>query len=182
MTTPSPDRDARWALVLGCSVGTGAGVARALARTAGLHVIGVHRANHPEAAAALVADVEAADRRCVLIEADAGLIDDIPGIGRQVEEILDGAQRGGLRVIVHSIANASVGYVVHPNPERQLHPKQVLKTFESMAHSFLIWGQVVHGEGLIGPGAQLLAMMNYSDECTLWGGAAIGASKCALAG
>src|SRR5262249_19039103 len=55
-TTAGP----RWALVLGASTGTGAAVARALARDPGLHVFGVHRGHYPDDARALEADVCAA--------------------------------------------------------------------------------------------------------------------------
>ena len=47
-----------WCVVLGTSIGTGAAVARALARDPGLDVFGVHRGNHGSEAGLLGCEVE----------------------------------------------------------------------------------------------------------------------------
>ena len=43
-------RRARWAVILGASTGSGAAIARAVARDPGLHVFGVHRGHFPDEA------------------------------------------------------------------------------------------------------------------------------------
>lgn len=174
------ESDRRWALVLGCSVGTGAAIARALARGNDLDIVGLHRGHHREAAAALARDVEAAGARCVLIEANAGELETIPKLVDAVRDAVGG--EGRIAQAVHGLSGASVGFVLSPRrPEAALHPKQLLKTFDLMAHSFLFWGQALVHARMFAPGAQLLALLNYQDETTPPGFAAIGGSKGALA-
>jgi NAD(P)-dependent dehydrogenase (short-subunit alcohol dehydrogenase family) len=166
-----------WVLVLGCTVGAGGAICARLLRGAAANIIGVHRGNFPEEAAALEAMAAASGARCVLIRGDAGRLENIAGLTAQVTEILAGAQ---LDMVVHSCADGSSGLVLSVDPKQQLHPKQVLKTFEIMAHSFLFWGQALVGAGLIRQGGQLLALPNTMDEIVARGFCAIGASKAAL--
>ncbi len=97
---------AGWAVILGVSEGTGAAIARAVARDPGLDVFGAHRGHHPEAAALLEQEVTAAGRRVVLRAADAGTAE---GARRGVEELLAAAGPGSVRLFVHSLASASMG-------------------------------------------------------------------------
>lgn len=166
-----------WGVVLGCSVGSGAAVVEALALKSGLDVVGLHRGNHPEEAGALRATVGAAGRRFVEVVADAGRPDAIHELAGRVQDVTG---RGAVRICVHSLADASVGLVVSEEPRRQLHPRQIIKTFDTMAHSFLYWGQELHHRGLMEPGGQLLALLNFLDQFTARGFCAIGASKAAL--
>ncbi len=168
-----------WALVLGCSVGVGAEVARVLAKQNGLHVIGMHRGNHEAEAAELQAEVRSLGLRCEMVVANAGQLANIPELADEVQRILDGET---LKVAVHSLADASVGMTVHHEPQRALHPKQILKTFEVMSHSFLYWGQHLFGRGLLGGDSQIIALLNYLEQHVVPGGAAICASKAALSG
>ena len=168
--------EGRWALVLGASGGTGTSVARALARDPGLHVFGVHRGNHPKEAAALVQDVGLADRRCHLRCGDAGTAE---GAARGAEEVLAVAGPGSVRLFVHAIADASYGRFVS-GPGERLHPRQVEKTFDCMAHSFVYWAQELLARDLLAPGARLVALTNpFADSCANgWG--LIAATKAAL--
>src|SRR5262249_32221579 len=61
----------RWAVILGASTGTGAGIARAVARDPGLHVFGVHRGHYPDEARTLENEIRAQGRRVSLHVADA---------------------------------------------------------------------------------------------------------------
>ncbi|MBK7761125.1 MAG: SDR family oxidoreductase [Deltaproteobacteria bacterium] len=166
-----------WVLVLGCTVGAGGAICRRFLETSRANIIGVHRGNFPEEAAALMAIAEATGTRCVLLVGDAGRLDNIAGLTEQVTAILNGDQ---LDMVVHSCADGSSGLVVCDDPKIQLHPKQVLKTFEIMAHSFLFWGQALVNAGLMRRGGQLLALPNTMDELVARGFCAIGASKAAL--
>lgn len=166
-----------WVLVLGCTVGAGGAISERLLKTSRANVIGVHRGNFPEEAAALEATAAASGARCALILGDAGRLDNIAGLAEQVAAILDGDQ---LDMVIHSCADGSSGLVLSDEPKHQLHPKQVLKTFEIMAHSFLFWGQALVHAGLIRRGGQLLALPNTMDEVVARGFCAIGASKAAL--
>lgn len=174
----SGSRTDRWAIILGCSMGTGAAVARAVARNDALNVIGVHRGNHVDEAAALKADVEAAGVRCELLVADAGRIAHIDELVAAMGAVM--GPDGRVALVLHSVADASVGPIVHPDPKRALHPKQILKTFEVMAHSFLFWGQRLFSAGLLAPSARILALLNTMDSHVAPAATAIGASKAAL--
>src|SRR5258705_2421266 len=77
---PESDRERddarqRWALILGASTGTGAAVARAVARDPGLNVFAIHRGHYPNDAAALELDLRATGRAVAMHVADAGTPD-----------------------------------------------------------------------------------------------------------
>lgn len=164
----------RWAVVLGVSVGTGAAVARALAGDPGLHVFGVHRGNHDAEAEAVREDVEAAGRRCHLHTGEAGTSDAVHVAAEEVARIC-GA--GGVKVLIHSIANASVGRFVG---DRAFEDWQFAKTFDAMAHSFVYWVQELVTRDLLAPEARLLGLTNPLTATPLTGCGLIAAAKSAL--
>jgi NAD(P)-dependent dehydrogenase (short-subunit alcohol dehydrogenase family) len=168
-----------WALVLGCSVGAGAEIARTLARCNQLNVLGFHRGHHTAEAAELQAEIRERGLRCELVEANAGKLETIPELADEVGGILDGDT---IKVLIHSLADASVGPLVHPSPDAALQPRQLLKSFEVMAHSFVFWGQHLFTRGLFGPQSQIVGLLNYLERHVCEGGGAIGASKAALSG
>ena len=163
-------------MVLGTSIGTGAAVARALARDPGLDVFGVHRGNHGSEAGLLGCEVESLGRRVHLREADAGTA---AGAVEGAEELRRVAGPRSVHMLVHAIANASVGQLTSGDGE-QLHPKQITKTFDAMAHSFVWWTQALLARDLLAPGARLLGLSNPLDLVPLEGCVAIAAAKAAL--
>jgi len=171
----APERGT-WCVVLGASVGTGAAIARALVADPGLHVFGVHRGNHTEAADRLTDDVAALDRRVHLRVADAGSPE---GAAAGADEVLRVAGPRSVHVLVHAIANASVGQLTTGDGE-QLHPRQISKTFDSMAHSFVYWVQELLAREVLAPGARLLGLTNPLTAVPLEGCVAISAAKAAL--
>ncbi|MEO1266812.1 MAG: hypothetical protein AAFX99_01875 [Myxococcota bacterium] len=56
----------RWAVILGASSGTGAGIAQALAVDPGLNIFGVHRGRYAEQAAEVEQAVRATGRTIVM--------------------------------------------------------------------------------------------------------------------
>lgn len=166
---------ARWAVILGPTSGSGAAIARALARDPGLHVFGVHRGNHPEGAQAVGTAVELAGRRIHYRVAEAGKSDSAEA---GVAELLDVAGPRSVQIFVHSLANASIGHLVRG--DGLLHPKQFAKTFDSMAHSFVYWSRALVEGDLMAPGGRLLALTNAITDSTLSHLSAIAAAKMAL--
>jgi NAD(P)-dependent dehydrogenase (short-subunit alcohol dehydrogenase family) len=162
--------------VLGASSGTGAAIARALAREPGLNVFGVHRGNHPEEAEALQAAIRGADRQVHLRVADAGTP---AGAAEGAAELLAVAGPRSVSVFVHSIANASVGVLSTPVASR-LHPRQLQKTMESMATSFVYWVQEMLSLALFAPSALILGLSNPMEDQVVTGTAAIASAKAAL--
>lgn len=165
-----------WAVILGASAGTGAAVARAVARDPGLDVFGAHRGHHPALAEAVWADVVAADRRAVPYVGDVGTVD---GVRAGADALQAVAGEGRVALLVHSLAAASVGRLASGDA-RQLTPVQVQRTFDVMAHSFVWWVQALLARDLLAPGARLLALTNPLDESLLVDCGLIAATKGAL--
>lgn len=164
-----------WGLILGPTSGSGAAIARALAQDPGLDIFGVHRGNHPEGAREVAAAVAAAGRRIHYRVAEAGKEDCVRS---GVDELLAVAGPRSVKIFVHAIANASIGHLVVGEP--LLHPKQIAKTFDSMAHSFVYWARELVQRDMLAPGGRLLALTNAVTESTLSHLSAIAASKSAL--
>lgn len=164
-----------WAVILGATAGTGLASCSALAAAPGLDVFGVHRGNHPAGAASVEAEVAALGRRAHLRIADAAT----PESARDgVAELIRVAGPRSVRFFVHAIANASVGYLAVG--EDRLHPKQVRKNFDGMAHSFVWWTQALLEADALAPGARLLGLTNPLTDNLLGPTALIAASKAAL--
>lgn len=166
-----------WGLVLGASAGTGAAIAEALAVRAGLDIFGIHRGNHPESASAVEAKIRASGKRCHMRIADAGTYADAHD---GAAELLKVVGTRNISFVVHSLACASVARLAAgPGPE-PAHPKQVERTFDAMAHSFLWWTQALLANNLLAPGARLLALQNPMVDQVLRGTALVAASKASL--
>lgn len=175
--------ESQWGVVLGSSSGSGAAIASALAKDPGLNIFGVHRGNHAENAAAVAREVAASGRQMHQRVADAGKIE---GVAPGVDEILEIVKPKGVKIFVHSLANASIGYLVRTPPPRPgetpqlLHPKQIDKTFQSMAHSFVYWVRELYQRDAFAPGARILALTNAINDSTLGNLSVIAAAKAAL--
>ncbi len=165
--------DGKWALVLGSSCGAGAAIARALAKDPGFHIFGVHRGNYPDEAASVARAVEEAGRRIHFRIGDGGTLD---GVKRGADELAAIAGPKSVSMMIHSLANASVGRLAS-GANDELAPWQVHKTFDSMAHSFLFWTQELLARDLLAPGAQILGLTNWMTDSVLQGTALIAATK-----
>jgi NAD(P)-dependent dehydrogenase (short-subunit alcohol dehydrogenase family) len=171
--THGPTRNHQWALVLGASCGTGGAIARALAQDPGFHIFGIHRGNHPEGANEVKQAVNAAGRKIHFRIGDGGTLE---GVMAGVEELQAIAGPQSVGFVVHSLANASVGRLASGASD-QITPRQVYKTFDSMAHSFLFWTQELFNRKLLAPGAHILGLSNWMTDSVLPGTALISATK-----
>ncbi len=174
--TTTTDSPRRWAVILGCSSGTGAAIARAVAADPGLDIFGVHRGNFAESATALEGDVRALGRRIVMHVGDAATAD---AAQAGTTALLDQVGPRSVGLLVHSISGASVGHFL-PTHGDAFHPKQFEKTFNCMAHSFAYWIQALHARDLLAPGARLLGLTNVLHDSLLHNCGLIAASKAAL--
>jgi NAD(P)-dependent dehydrogenase (short-subunit alcohol dehydrogenase family) len=166
----------RWALILGASTGTGAAVARSVARDPGFHVFGIHRGNYPDDASQLESALRATGRKAVLHVADAGRPETIGECARAVREATGS---GAVGLFVHSISGASLGHFL-PARGDAFHPRQFEKTFNYLAHSFAYWARALHDEGLLAPGARLLGLTNALHDQVLHNCGLVAAAKAAL--
>lgn len=167
----------RWALILGATSGAGAAICKALARAPGLNIMGLHRGNHPDGVREVTESVEAAGREIRWLVADAGRPE---LIAEEVETVLRETGTRSIHMMVHSIANASVGLLASGDEGKWIHPKQITKTFNSMAHSFVYWTQELLRRDMLAPGARILALDNAINESLLGNLSVIAASKSAL--
>jgi NAD(P)-dependent dehydrogenase (short-subunit alcohol dehydrogenase family) len=165
-----------WAVILGVSSGTGAAIARAVATAPGLDVFGFHRGRYPDSAVSVEHDVAALGRRAILRMADAGTADSAEA---GAAAILEAAGPCSVRLFVHSIASASVGRFLSGEKD-QFHPRQIQKTFDAMAHSFVYWTQALMGRDLLAPQARLVGLTNPLTETLLRNTGLISAAKAAL--
>ncbi len=178
MTDPIPPQAPaeRWALILGASTGTGAAIARAVARDPGLHVFGIHRGHYPDDARTLEEEVRATGRRISLHVGDAGNVEGIRECAAALQRRL-GTGRVGL--VVHAISGASLGHFLSSRGDA-FHPKQFQKTFDYLAHSFAYWAQTLHELGLLAPQASLLGLTNALHDQVLHNCGLVAAAKAAL--
>jgi len=168
--------DERWAIVLGASAGTGAAIAAAVARDPGLHVFGVHRGHYPDDADAVAQAVRASGRRVEMYVGDAGTADAAYAIAKEFRAVA-GTRRVGL--LVHSLSGASLGRFLNTHGD-QLTARNVEKTFNYLAHSFLYWAQAVHELDLLAPNAHILGLTNVLHDSLLHNTGLVAASKAAL--
>lgn len=173
---PTPPAGSRWAVILGISGGTGAAVAEAVSKDPGLNIFGVHRGRYQDRADELVEKLQATGRQVVMRVGEAGTAESAQ---RGVAQLLEVAGPGSVHLFVHSLASASVGNFASEEPF--FHPKQVDKTFNVMAHSFVYWIQAMHRRQLlVADGARLLGLTNPLDDTLLHNTGLISASKAAL--
>ena len=166
----------RWAVILGASAGSGAAIARAVARDPGLHVFGFHRGHFPDDAQALEAEVRALGRRVVLHVADAGHADGALAGAALVREV---AGPRSVALMVHALSGASLGHFLSPRGDA-LSPRQFEKTFDYLAHSFVYWARALHDLDLLAPSARLLGLTNLLHDSLLHNCGLIAAAKAAL--
>jgi NAD(P)-dependent dehydrogenase (short-subunit alcohol dehydrogenase family) len=136
----------------------------------------VHRGNHDEGAQALQAAVEEAGQRTHFHVGDGASADAAEAGAKALLEV---AGPRSVKMLVHSIANASVGDFTSGSAWA-LHPRQFETTFDAMAHSFVYWTQALVRHDLLAPSARILALGNPLDTAPLHGCGLIAAAKGAL--
>ena len=165
-----------WAVVLGASVGSGAAIAKAVAAEPGLNVFSVHRGNHKEAATEVQRDIQALGSRAHFRVGDAAAAE---AAAQGAAELAEVAGPKSVQLFVHSLASASLGKLTGSG---HLAPRQMLKTFDVMAHSFVYWVQELVARDLLAPGARIVGLTNPLDESLVLQCGLIAATKAALEG
>ncbi|GHG78145.1 SDR family oxidoreductase [Comamonas sp. JC664] len=170
------DTGQEWAVILGASSGTGAGIAEAVAHKPGLNVFGVHRGRYADMASQLEERVRSTGRRVVMWQADASTPEAAEAGVAAIREV---AGLRSVKLFVHSIAGASVGHFLSSGEDR-LHARRIRRTFDTMAHSFVYWAQALADADLLAPESRLLGLQNPLDTTHLGNTGLISASKAAL--
>lgn len=165
-----------WAVIPGFSSGTGADIAKALSRDLKINIIGIHRGNYPESAEEVQGCVINNGAKCEIITANGAKPENIDEITDNILKIT-GEQK--VHMFVHSIADGSFGRFLC-GTKYQLHFKQLNKTIENMANSFVYWTQHLVHKNMLAPQARLLGLTNTCGDNLIDGLGAITASKAAL--
>ena len=135
-----------WAVILGVSEGTGAAIARTVCREPGFDIFGLHRGRHQPEADALEREIQSLGRRAVFTNADASTAD---SAATGADALLKVAGPQSVRLLVHSITGASLGYFASGDAQ-QVGPRKIQRTFDAMAHSFVYWTQELLARDLLG--------------------------------
>src|ERR1043166_5998648 len=104
-TVSTGETNRRWAVILGVSSGSGAAIARAVARDPGMHIFGLHRGHHAEMASRLEGELLGLGVKVVMRVADAGTAEGAAAGAAAFHDVA-GPRSAGL--YVHSIAAASL--------------------------------------------------------------------------
>jgi enoyl-[acyl-carrier protein] reductase III len=177
-----PIRLSGWALVLGASSGFGEATALALAG-AGMSVVGVHldrKATLPNAER-VAAEIRRLGVEALFFNVNAADPDRRAEVLDAVEHALDArAERGRLRVLLHSLAFGTLRPFIADNPKDAVTRDQMDMTLDVMAHSLVYWTQDVVARGLMGPGGRVFAMTSGGGTRVLPSYGPVSAAKAAL--
>jgi NAD(P)-dependent dehydrogenase (short-subunit alcohol dehydrogenase family) len=156
----------RRAVVLGAANGVGAAVA-GLLYGHGWEVYGFHRKNAPDVKA-----LGPAYGRMWLHKGDVGSHPGFVEIG--VHELSKVIGKHEVDAVIHSLSGASLGSYIASEP------KDIERTFNLLAHSFLWWTQTLLAADLLSPWAHIVALSNPCPDLYLRNTGVIGAAKAAL--
>ena len=173
----------KWALILGASSGFGEAAAIALAK-AGRNVFGVHldrRATLPNVERIVSALArEGADAR--FFNVNAADAEKRAETVAAIRELLaaEGNERGGIDVLLHSLAFGTLKPFLADDPGDRISPAQMAMTMEVMASSLVYWTQDVVAAGLMGEGSHVFAMTSAGGHRIWKSYGAVSAAKAAL--
>lgn len=171
----------RWALILGASSGFGAAAARALA-AAGMNIFGVHldrRATLPRAQA-VVADVEALDRRAAFFNANAADAAQRARVLDEIAETLADDPADAIHFVLHSLAFGSLRPFIANLPDDAVDEPQMEMTLQVMAHSLVYWVQDLVRRHLLIRGSRVYALSSIGAARVLPVYGAVSAAKSTL--
>jgi NAD(P)-dependent dehydrogenase (short-subunit alcohol dehydrogenase family) len=169
-----------WILILGCSSGFGAASARAFAKE-GYNVFGVHldRASTVEKAHEVQLDCENSGARCVFFNINAADETKRAEVLDRIKEVLH-ADKGSLRVLVHSLAFGSLLPFIGGPDQKALSPKQMSMTLEVMGHSLVWWTRDLVARNHLQANGRIFAMTSSGSHSAFESYGAVGAAKAAL--
>lgn len=168
-----------WALILGASSGFGAAAARELAAR-GLDIFGVHfdRKSTLYLAEETICDIEAAGRRAVFFNVNAADPDRrAETIATMAENVAEGSM---VRVLMHSVAFATLRPFLVEDPKEGLTQRQMEMTIDVMANSLVYWTQDLVRADLIRDGGRIFAMTSLGGDRVWLSYGATSAAKAAL--
>ncbi len=168
-----------WALVLGCSSGYGAGIAKALAG-AGMNILGVHldrKTTLPDVEK-VKSEIEALGVKVKFWNANAADPELIATATDEIKSLLSGAEK--VRVLIHALAFGTLKPFIKTAPENQITKVQLEMTLDVMANSLIYWTQACYNKTLFGNGTRIYGLTSSGTDRTWPDYGAVSAAKAVL--
>ena len=166
----------KWAIILGCSTGHGAAIAKQLA-TEGLGIIGFHldRGSIKKDALKFEEDIGSLNGSRVRFwnenAADKEVMFD------KMKDIKDLVKGGEIKLLMHSIAFGSTTNFFEPTPVLQ---RQMDMTQHVMAHCLIYWTQALLDNNLLKSGSRILGLTSEGSYKAMEGYGPVGVAKASL--
>lgn len=166
----------KWAIILGCSTGHGAAIAKQLA-TEGYGIIGFHL------------DRGSIKKDALKFEEEIGLLNgsrvrfwnenaaDKEVMFNKMKDIKDLVKGGEVKLLMHSIAFGSTTNFFKPTPVLQ---RQMDMTQHVMAHCLIYWTQALLDNNLLKSGSRILGLTSEGSYKAMEGYGPVGVAKASL--
>ena len=166
----------KWAIILGCSTGHGAAIAKQLA-TEGYGIIGFHL------------DRGSIKKDALKFEEEIGLLNgsrvrfwnenaaDKEVMFDKMKDIKDLVKGGEVKLLMHSIAFGSTTNFFKPTPVLQ---RQMDMTQHVMAHCLIYWTQALLDNNLLKSGSRILGLTSEGSYKAMEGYGPVGVAKASL--
>ena len=166
----------KWAIILGCSTGHGAAIAKQLA-TEGHGIIGFHldRGSIKKDAALLQEEIASLNSNRVKFWNENAADKEV--MFSKMEKIKTILNNGKVKLLMHSIAFGSTTNFFNPTPVRK---RQMDMTQHVMAHCLIYWTQALLEEGLLKTGSRVLGLTSEGSYKAMEGYGPVGVAKASL--
>ncbi len=166
----------KWAIILGCSTGHGAAIAKQLA-TEGYGIIGFHldRGSIKKDAARLQEEIASLNSNRVKFWNENAADKEV--MFSKMEEIKTILDNGKVKLLMHSIAFGSTTNFFNPTPVRQ---RQMDMTQHVMAHCLIYWTQALLENNLLTSGSRILGLTSEGSYKAMEGYGPVGVAKASL--
>ena len=175
------DLKGKWALILGASSGFGEANSLRLSKE-GMNIFGVHldrKATLPNAER-IQEEIRASGAEAVFFNLNAADHEARENVLSEMEAHLGAGGKGGVRVLLHSLAFGTLKLYIAGDPKDALTPKQMEMTLDVMANSLVYWVQGLIAKGLMGEDGRIFAMTSAGGHRIWKTYGAVSAAKAAL--
>lgn len=166
----------KWAIILGCSTGHGAAIAKQLA-TEGLGIIGFHLDRGSIKKDALKFEEEIGSLNGSRVRFWNENAADKEVMFDKMKDIKDLVKGGEIKLLMHSIAFGSTTNFFEPTPVLQ---RQMDMTQHVMAHCLIYWTQALLDNNLLKSGSRILGLTSEGSYKAMEGYGPVGVAKASL--
>ncbi len=166
---------------MGASSGFGEANALRLSRL-GMNIFGVHldrKATLPNANR-IQEEITKNGAEAVFFNVNAAGQEERKGVLDRIQEHLGEKTRGGVQILLHSLAFGALKPYIAEDEKDALTPRQMEMTLDVMAHSLVYWTQSLVRRGLMGCGGRIYAMTSAGGRRIWKTYGAVSAAKAAL--